>query len=157
MVLDDNDQELLAVNGDRAEATNSLISMGTDGLNIGYSSESDDSETYIKNNQLSVLTDGSVWGKHLYVEQTDKHDENQTASSYFDGNVCGHQMKVDTVELATTNTGDGTDQTEGFRHEYYEITASHDESNDTVSLTFGLKGLADTRTNDTETCSNDAV
>lgn len=53
------------MNGDIDEAKRSLVSIGTDGLNIGYNtksdgSESDDSETSIKNNQLNILTDGSV-------------------------------------------------------------------------------------------------
>lgn len=72
-------------------------------------------------------------------------------------------MKVDTVELATTNTGDGTDQTEGFRHEYYGISACNQNTDDkgviiSFSLKFGIKNLTDTReTDDTETASDDAV
>lgn len=66
-------------------------------------------------------------------------------------------MKVDTVELATTNTGDGTDQTDGFRREFYEVTASEIKDN-SFSLTFGLKDLKNERnTNGEEIVSAEAV
>ncbi len=35
-------------------------------------------------------------------------------------------MKVDTVELATTNTGNGNEQTAGFRVEKYKVQGSGD-------------------------------
>lgn len=66
-------------------------------------------------------------------------------------------MKVDTVELATTNTGDGTDQTDGFRHEFYEVTASEIKDN-SFSLTFCLSDLKDSRdSNGNEAVSAGAV
>lgn len=76
--------------------------------------------------QFSVLSDGTICGKKLYIEQDEKHESG--SASYFDGNVCGHQMKVDTVELATTNTGNGDEQTAGFRVEDYTVEAKEENN-----------------------------
>lgn len=115
------------------------FSVGSEGLNI----------TNSDTDQFSVLSDGTIWGKKLYIEQDDKH--NSGSASYFDGNVCGHQMKVDTVELATTNTDQGESQTEGFRVEEYEVKGSGDSGKVVVNdageyeLFFGIKDAYDSR------------
>ena len=112
------------------------VSIGPEGLSVNNSST----------NQFSVLTDGTTWGKKLYIEQDDKHNSNGNADSYFDGNVCGHQMKVDTVELATTNTGVGNNQTSGFRVEKFSVSAKQSDSGgDVWSITFSLNNAYDKR------------
>jgi hypothetical protein len=108
------------------------VSIGPEGLSVNNSGDE---------NQFSVLTDGTAWGKRLYIEQDKKHDSGG-ADSYFDGNVCGHQMKVDTVELATTNTDKGVSQTDGFRIEIFKVTADKQKDN-AVTVTFAIDDVQD--------------
>ena len=118
------------------------VSIGPEGLSVNNSSDE---------NQFSVLTDGTVWGKRLYIEQDKKHDSGG-ADSYFDGNVCGHQMKVDTVELATTNTDKGVSQTDGFRIEIFKVTADKQTDN-AVTVTFAIDDAQDKKEFTTSTDS----
>lgn len=118
------------------------VSIGPEGLSVNNSSDE---------NQFSVLTDGTVWGKRLYIEQDKKHDSGG-ADSYFDGNVCGHQMKVDTVELATTNTDKGVSQTDGFRIEIFKVTADKQTDN-AVTVTFAIDDVQDKKEFTTSTDS----
>lgn len=54
-------------------------------------------------------------------------------------------MKVDTVELATTNTDDGIDQTDGFRVEKYKVTGKLNSS--TYEVTFAIDDVYTKRDN----------
>lgn len=58
-------------------------------------------------------------------------------------------MKVDTVELATTNTDQGETQTKGFRVETYTVTSTETKKDDEIeyiTLSFNIDNVQDART-----------
>lgn len=65
-------------------------------------------------------------------------------------------MKVDTVELATTNTDQGETQTEGFRVETYTVTSEESKTDDEIeyiALYFNIDNVQDARTKSGSTYS----